>query len=273
MEFYSATDYRKAIKYLIERENDRGEKTSLASLAEAVRVQRPYLSKVMSGSADLNSDQLYLVCKFFDLSETETEYLELLLDYSRATLKERKDLLKKKIQTTQAIHLDIKKHVIAKEVNVESSAFSEYYLNHHMQIVHIALNVKKYQNLTNLSEALGISKDYLLEILKKLEELGLVQHSKDRYTTTTQSIHLPKNSSLLRPHQSIVRMQSLQQLNSRGRDPGNYSFSVTFSGDEEIRKRIQEEFLKFLKITQKIVSTGDTEEIYQINFDLFSWTK
>lgn len=273
MEFYSSTDYRKTIKYLIDRENTRGEKTNMSTLAESMRVQRPYLSKVMNGSADLNSDQAYLLCRFFDLTDKESEFFELLLEFSRSQLKEKKDLLKKRIQAIQSTYLDIKKHVVAKEINLESSEFSEYYLNHYMQIVHVALNVKKFQNIPKLAEALSINIDRLSEILKKLETLELVQFKGGKYITTPQSIHLPKDSSLLKPHQSMVRMQSLQQLNSRSTDLGNYSFSVTFSGDEDIKKKIQEDFLKFLKMTQKTVSEGGTEEVYQINFDLFSWTK
>lgn len=273
MEFYSSTDYRKVIKYLIERETSRGEKTNLSTLAEAMRVQRPYLSKVMNASADLNSDQVFLLCKFFELSEKESEYIEILLEYARSQLKEKKDVLKKRIQAIQGEYLDIKKHVVAKEVNLESSEFAEYYLNHYMQIVHVALNVKKFQHIPSLAQALSIDIESMNEILKKLESLGLIQFKGGKFTTTPQGIHLPKDSSLLKPHQSMVRMQSLQQINSRSRDPGNYSFSVTFSGDEDIKKKIQEDFLKFLKTTQKTVSEGGTEEVYQINFDLFSWTK
>lgn len=273
MEFYSALDYRRAIKYLVDKEKALGLDVNFSKLAEAIRVQRPYLSKVMNGSADLNSDQLYLLSQFFQLKEEEAEYLELLLEYSRAQLKEKKDHLKRKIQKIQALHLDIKKHVDAKNITPEDNHFSDYYLNHYMQVIHVALNIRRYQDPEKLALALNISKAFVLSILQKLEELSLVEFKNGKYKVTSRSIHLPKDSSLIKPHQALVRLRSLEQFQVKSHDPGNYSFSVTFSGDEQIRKRIQEEFLAFLKTSQKIVASGGTEEVYQMNFDLFSWTQ
>jgi hypothetical protein len=88
-----------------------------------------------------------------------------------------------------------------------------------------------------------------------------------------QSLHLPKDSSLIHPHQTLLRVKSIEHQQNKSQDAGNYAFSVTFSCDEEGRKKIQEEFLKYLKSVQKTVQNAGSEEVYQINFDLFSWTK
>ncbi|MGZ3790194.1 MAG: TIGR02147 family protein [Bacteriovorax sp.] len=273
MEFYSAIDYRKIIHFLVEREKSKGIDCNFARVAEAIRVQRPYLSKVMNGSAELNEDQLFLLCEYFEITGDELEYLELLLQFSKSAIKERKDFLKKQIHRIQSVKLDIKHHVEAEQIVPTNLLFTEYFLNPYMQIVHVALNIRKYQNVEKLAETLKVPKRTLGEILKKLEALNLIEYKNNRYTVTNQHLHLPKDSNLLFPHQTMLRVKSIEQNQTRSQDSENYTFSVTFSCDENSRKRIQEEFLKYLKTVQKIVHTAGTEEVYQLNFDLFSWTK
>lgn len=273
MNLYTSKNYREGIHFLIEREKARGAEVNFSRLSEAIRVQRPYFSKVMNGQADFNADQLYLLCHFFELAEEETDFLHLLLEYDRAAIKEKRDYLKSKIEKIQNKHLEIKKHMDSEEINPSSALYTQYYLNHYMQVVHMALLIKKYQNLEKLAHALSVSPEFIQDIVKRLEELGLVEYKNNRFHVTSRKIHLPKESPLLRPHQGVVRLQSMQRVQQKGMDPTQYAFSATFSGDEEIRQQIQQEFLKFIKTLQKYLAQGGTEEVYQLNFDLFSWTK
>jgi transcriptional regulator with XRE-family HTH domain len=273
MEFYSASDYRKILNFLVERQKAIGIDCNFAKVAEAIRVQRPYLSKVMNGSADLSEDQLHLVCEYFEISGDEKNYLELLLQYSKSGLKERKDFLKKQIQQLQSIKLDIKNNIEAEKISPTNVLFTEYFLNPQMQIAHVALNVKRFQNLEVLASVLNLTKKSLAEILNKLELLKLIEFKNNRFIVINQSLHLPKDSNLIHPHQTLLRVKSIEHQQNKSHDSGNYAFSVTFSCDEEGRKKIQEDFIKYLKSVQKTVQAAGTEEVYQINFDLFSWTK
>jgi uncharacterized protein (TIGR02147 family) len=273
MDFYSATDYRKILTFLVEREKGKGIDCNFSKVAEAIRVQRPYLSKVMNGAAELSEDQMHLVCEFFDITGDEKDYLDLLLQFSKSGLKERKDFLKKQIYKMQAVKLDIKNNLDVKEVKPDNLLFNEYFLNPHMQIVHVALNIKRFQHIDNLTDLLNINSVALADILRKLETLKLIEFKNNRYVVINQTMHLPKNSNLLHPHQALLRVKSIEHQQNKSLDSGNYAFSVTFSADEEARKKIQEDFLKYLKSVQKTVQNAGTEEVYQINFDLFSWTK
>jgi len=273
MEFYSAIDYRKILSFLVEREKAKGIDCNFSKLADAIRVQRPYLSKVINGSADLSEDQLHLACEYFNISGDEKNYLDLLLQYSKSGLKERREFLKKQIHKFQSIKLDLKNNIEAERISPSNSQFSEYFLNPNMQIVHVALNIKHYQNLEVLANRLNLSKKHLSEILKKLEILKLIEFKNNKYSVINQSIHLPQDSNLLHPHQTLTRVKSIEHQQVKSQDAENYSFSVTFSCDEEGRKKIQEDFVKYLKSVQKTVQNAGSEEVYQINFDLFSWTK
>lgn len=273
MEFYSSLDYRKILNYLVEREKAKGIDCSFSKVAEAIRVQRPYLSKIMNGSADFSEDQMHLLCEYFEINNDEKFYLELLLQYSKSGLKERKDALKKEIHRFQSLKLDLKNNIEAEKIRPDNLLFTEYFLNPYMQIVHVALNIKQYQNLERLALTLNLTKKSLAEILKKLEDLRLIEYKNNRYSVVNQTMHLPKDSNLLHPHQTLLRVKSIEHQQNKSQDTSNYAFSVTFSSDEDGKKKIQEDFIKYLKSVQKVVQTSGTEEVYQINFDLFSWTK
>lgn len=273
MEFFTNSDYRKLIQYLIEREKSKGVECTFSKLADAIRIQKPYMSKIMNGMADLSEDQLHLLCEYFSIDGEEKDYFELLLKFSKSALRERKDTLKKQILKIQSIKLDLKNNIEAEKISDHNPLFNEYFLDPHMQIVHVALNIKRFQNIDKLSQTLQISKNKISEILKKLENLKLIEFKNNRYHVTNQSLHLPKESNLFHPQQSLIRIKSIEQQQAKSIDSGNYSFSVTFSCDETGRKKIQEDFIKYLKSVQKTVQSSGTEEVFQINFDLFSWTK
>jgi hypothetical protein len=67
-------------------------------------------------------------------------------------------------------------------------------------------------------------------------------------------------------------MQCLHRLHSDTRED-DYSFSVTFSGDRATRNWLQQEFLALLSRAEAKVKKAKNEEVYQMNFDLFSWTE
>lgn len=273
MNIYSTDNYRKAIKILIENSKLKGIEITSSLLADQIRVQRPYFSKVMNNQSDLNSDQMFLLCNFFNLNEEEENYMQLLLDYARTGISLKKEKLKSKIKAIQNLNLDIKKHLKHEVITENSPLFNEYYLNPYMQIIHMALLIKRFQNINELVKVLNVNKEMIESVLVKLEQLKLIKKEKNKISVTKNKIHLPKNSFLFHPHQNMVRIQSIQKIQQKINDPNQYCFSATFTADDKIQKEIQLEFLKFLDKVKNHLSEGETKEVFQLNFDLFSWTK
>ena len=59
-------------------------------MADHMRIQKPYISKVINNMADFSSDQLYMACDFLGFGEDEKNYMLLLLELERTTYTERK---------------------------------------------------------------------------------------------------------------------------------------------------------------------------------------
>ena len=66
--------------------------------------------------------------------------------------------------------------------------------------------------------------------------------------------------------QKMKSIELIQKLKAEQK----YNFSVIFSATPEVKKEIQENFFKFLKQCQASVQDAKSQELYQLNFDLFS---
>ena len=77
---YEFIDYKLFLKKCIAQSEQRGFTTRLA---EAAGCQRSYFSTVLSGNIHLLPEHLFGICEFLKLSNDESEYLFLVLDYIR----------------------------------------------------------------------------------------------------------------------------------------------------------------------------------------------
>lgn len=277
MNIYESNNYRKILSELVSAKKFLDKAISFQNMAAHMRIQKPYLSKVINGSADLNSDQLYMACVYLELNEEDTNYLLLLLEYERSTFKRRRDLLHQQIEKIQFAKRD-SKNVLKKNTQQLSGAefdqtsHIEYYLDPIFVVVHVLLTLPKYlKNPNRIAEELHLSNDEFQEILKKLVSMNIIEIKDSKIVVLMKSIHLPRESKVVVPHQNLMRQLSQQRLTRLNIDQKKSIF-VTFAADEKARKEIEVEFNHFIAKVQNIVLNSEKSGCYQLNFDLFPWT-
>ena len=121
-----------------------------------------------------------------------------------------------------------------------------------------------------IAAALDIANGELLQILQRLENLGIIETHRQKIRVIVEYLHLPRDSSVYKVWRNAMRLHCLQHLN-RERRERDYSFCATFSGSWEVKNFVQAEFLSLLKKLEKLSLDCPQEDIFQINFDLFSW--
>lgn len=277
MDIFGSKDYRFIISASLEEKKSLNRKYTFQSMAAHMRIQKPYLSKVMNNRADFNTDQLYLACDYLGFDENEKDYLLLLLELERSSVEERRNELLDKVELIQESKRNTKE-VLGREIRemtpfeFDNSTYVDYYLNPLVMIVHICLTIPRFRNdLTLLSKELRIDYDQLEEIINKLSSMKLIEFSNKAIRVLLSTMHLPRESSIVLPHQQLLSQLSSQRKNglSIGKKK---SFSVTFSSNEDNRKDMEWEFNKFTKKIRELSQRGDKKHCYQINFDLFPWT-
>jgi len=273
MQVFEYGDYKTLLAAsLRDKKKTLGGRFTFRNMAKACRVESTYLSKVINHEGNLTNDQLFRAAEFLGLNKEERSYLFLLNQWQNASVPNFKKDLGEDLDKVRKKHLKTESHIDAKSLDVTSDAKSEYYLDPDLQIVHLFLTINKYrQNIKLIQEKLGISATRMGEILSKLRSLAIIDYQDGKCKVLVDNIHLSKEASIYKPHCVLVRLKSLENIFKTVGDE-SYNFSVVFSSDLEVRNKIQSKFMNFVKDIEGLVEKSSAEDVYQLNFDLFSWS-
>lgn len=276
MNIYQITDYREIIRYLVEERKKSESKFGFHKLSEAANIQKPYISKVLKGNANLNSDQMYAIAKCLRQSKEETEYILLCLEYDRTVFPDRKKDLKDRIRQIATESQDSSKHLKAKSLDTSdpNSTISKYYLDPLNQIIHSALTIPYYSiNPLILSKHLHINNTRLHDIIQFLKRENLLEEIDGKLIPKNRNLHLPRSSPLYNTWRNQLKLLAMQRINDQQEQSDTYSFNVIFTGNENTRNNIHNKFMEFLQYCESEVKNSTSiEKIFQMSFDLFPWT-
>lgn len=276
MNVYYSNDYRDFLKRAIEETRVSQGELTLNQVAEVMRINRSYLSRVLSGNANLSSDQMFLTCKFFNLNERETAFVQLLLELARTGLASRKKEIVKTINRMRSeaseTEFFLNQNTSKKTLEFDNT----YYLDPTIQIVHVALSCECYKNIEAqelapiLAKEIGFDPSHIDRAIELLQKQRLIVWENGAWRTEHDTLHLSPDSPLYDAWKIAIGALSQGRLHSIDKSQ-KHGFSVTFSADEEAALKVKILFLEFIKKSQKIVEEAPPKSLYQLNFDLFSW--
>lgn len=275
MNIYLESSYKQVLKLcLLEKKSQLPESFNFQKMAETCRIQKTYLSRVLNGSAHLNTDQLYSAMTFLNLNAEEKAFVQLLHEHERSILETRRRELQGEIRKIQAIHRKTEKHIQAPVKEATLEELGDYYLDPYCQLVHFFLTIPRYaRDMSLIAEELDLSKKTLSELLAKLERIGMIAKKGKEYKVVNRDLHLSSQSNLVKPFCVLMKVPLLEKIQRLSLDEG-YHFTVFFSTNERVRNQIQEDFLAFLKKAEKMVKADDRlEAVYQMCFDLLPWSR
>lgn len=271
MNIFEYTSYYEALADKVSELKAHSPKMTLAKLAQSALMQPSYLTNVLKGRCHFNSDQLFRLCEQLNFNIEEVDYLQLLLEYEKTAYARRKSILEKKIKEIRQHHLRAEKNLSVKPVELNPEELAQYYLDPYIQLVHIFLHSKKGRCTTEtITRQFSLSPSQATKIISTLEKLKYIKKNGMQFDVLVEGRHLPRDSQMAKPHLVLMRLKSLDQIQRLSTEQ-TYSFSATISTLPEVRTRIQAEFVKFLKASERLVNNHDPKHLYQINFDLFPW--
>lgn len=274
MNIFNILKYKAILKAkLVDLKAKKPGRYTFEALARACRVQKTYLSKVLNHDGNLSADQLYRACEFLKFSEDEFDYIYLVYEYETTQVDLRKKKIFEKITAYRRKYEVTESHIEAEiQKNSQTENLTNYYADPHLILVHMFCTVERFaKNPDSIGEFLGISKQRTAEIVTELCEMGVLKRSRNSIEVLKDNTHLSKLDTMYKVYRLQTRMKALELMNKE--ENPYYSFSVVFSSTARVREHIQENFMNFLKQTQKLVQNGEEEEVYQMNFDLLNWTE
>lgn len=269
---YEFNDYQNYLKNYVETQKKLGNSITYQQLADSMRMQKSYFSKIMAGNANLNLEQGYLLAKKLKLSLEEKEYLYLLIEHQRVSLKELQEELKKKIQQAQTQKTQTAEYIEQnRSLDLAQTEIQKYYLFAETQLIHLGLSIPKFQkDPSSLIKLLNISHRQFEDTIKTLRELKLIDVQGDKIKILKSGLYLPPDSPFFPQWSTQFKLKGIEQLKLL-EDKDKYSFTASFSGSDEDKEQIKLEYLKLLKRIEKIVKKSKAKHLYQIQFDLFKW--
>ena len=274
MNIYAENDYRKILAASLQEKKSIDSQLNFQRMAEAIRVQKSYLSNVLKGRSQLSADQLFLASNFLGFSIEQANYLNLLLEYDRSGVQDRKVILKKEITRIQTEQLESKAHLTAERIDLSPEKLFEYYLNPLHAIIHNALSIERYRrNPALLVDDLNVKAEHVERSIAVLEKCQIIQRRRTgrAIELILDHIHLPRESAVYPAFRNQLKQMSIARLQNN--EENDYSFWVTFSADDKTLLKLKQEFLALLKKTEASVRKAPAQNVYQMNFDLFSWTR
>ena len=184
-----------------------------ARLAEASRIGNTYFTNFLKGRANLNSDQVFALARELALSGEETHYLMLLKESDQCTLADRKKALRAEVDALRARALKTESHISAQVRRDEHELILTYYGDPWNKVVHLMLQIPRYANdPARIAGDLNLRPAQLNGVLKVLKDLGIIDWGEKRIEVVQKNFHLPKESPMLQPHQTLMRMKSATRL-------------------------------------------------------------
>jgi hypothetical protein len=272
MRIFDFNDYKAAIKWSLIQLKERDPRANSRALADACRIQKTYLSRVMNRDGHFSSDQLHLACQYLGLHQKERKYISLLHEADRSVVLERKEALLRDARKLQSKALNVESYLSAESLERNALQSSRYYLDPTMQLIHLFLTIPRFaKNPRLIEEKLDIARPELEDRLAKLAALKIITWDGAKCVVLKGLLHLSPDSEVYPFYRILVRTKALEKL-QKTVSKKDYSYSLWFSADEATRKTVQAKFLEFLIAIEPVIKAAPETDVYQLNFDLLSWS-
>jgi uncharacterized protein (TIGR02147 family) len=272
MNIYTKNCYRTVLRESVEARKILDPDNNFECLANAVRIPKSYLSKVLHAKADLSSDQLHLACVHLQMNDDEFAYMDLLLEHARTGLAARRQRLEHRIAAIQNQHASAEDYLSAPVAAADQiQGHAEYFLDPWASIVHMALLIPRFRDdLALTSRQLGLTAARLNETILLLEKLRFIERKQKKIHVLVEQMHLP-SSSLYRSWRAGLRSLGAAKVESMN-ETQSYSFSAVFTCDKKTEKEVRVRFLEMLKEIESAVGSATSTDVYQIEIGMFPWT-
>jgi transcriptional regulator with XRE-family HTH domain len=269
MKIYEYSNHRALIRDLIQANKKAGHDITSQKVAEAAGVTGSFLSQALSEKQEFSNDQVFAICRYFDLGEDEAEYAVLLNEYSRSQSKKRRQELYRQIEEAQHAHLRFVEYVKFDMIDRESSPVDDYLCDTYAPVVDSFMEDDRYlKNPEALRRKLNLDPepfDRALDLNLKANILGV---DKDGYHRKHGELMVYKINLAAKYNAVLSRLKSVEKI-FKG-DDSDFLGTLIFCANDEFVTRIKAEILTEHNTWKtRFQSENDKDDLLFVNLDLF----
>lgn len=266
VKIYDFLNYKEFVQNWILLQPKKGH-GSLNKIAKALGVHSTLISHIFNGDKELNLEQGLKLCKFLDLNKKESQFLILLIQYSRAGSDDLKKFLKEQIEVIQEDALELKNRLKT------TGHFSEedrgrFYSNWYYSAIRLATDIKNYRSSIEISKALNLPEDVVVKVLSFLTSTGLCVKKDQKYFIGPTATHVEAGSPFVTNHHRNWRLKAIERHLSLSSTELAFTSPLTMS--ETDCKLLKKKIINFIEDAQTLVAKSPPEELRCLNID---WIK
>lgn len=264
MTLFQTEDYRGFVKAHVAALPKKGH-GELSKIARAIGVHQTLLSLVLGGERDLTLEQAHDLANYLGLTELESEYFSLLVQFARAGNPRYKSAVREKIEKIRADSMKISKRVKHGKVLSDQQRAIHYSSWIYSAVRLFASTEPNGKSLEQIQERFHLTRQRALEVLSFLESCELVVKVGELYLMGKQRTFLEHGSPHLLKHHSNWRIKVLEQADQISESELMFTSPVSLSKKDfaALRERTAGFIAEFLKT----VEASPAEELACINID------
>jgi uncharacterized protein (TIGR02147 family) len=252
------------MKHYLRSEAERG---TLSRAADALGCQRSLLSRVMNSHVHITPDQAYSLTEFLRFSPMESEYFHTLVEFERASGSSYRGALEAKLARLRKASSDLSDRIQRPPPKFHELDAATYFSGWTWSAIHFLTSSKRYQTIEAISARLTIPLKLVEQILRRLEEMGMVRQERSKWIYHSGEFHLPKDSPYVCMHHSNWRQRAALSAQAPNGDGIHFTNVQTISRKdlETLRNMV----LKFIGECKAVVDPSEPEEAIALTVDLF----
>ena len=241
-----------------------------SKLAEVIGCQSGYISQVLNGQAQLSLEQGFKAAEFLSLDERGRKYFLIMIESARAGTKELRTHFEKELDHLREEFLNIKQRVGDSRTLTEKEQ-SIYYSSWHYLAVHVISSLENYDNAKSIAGALQIPESVVNQVLLFLLQSGIVKEERGKLVSGLTSVHLNRESPLIRQHHTNWRVAAIQSLVTNSKTDVHYSTVSSLSKEDS--ELLRAEMVKLIEKYVEVVKPSKEEVMFGFNLDFYNLIK
>lgn len=267
MDIFEFESYQDFIRSWLSDQPKKG-RGLLRAWAEKYSIHPSLLSQILSGKRLLTAELADAISDEMQLSETESEHLQLLVRLEQAGTYKLKAKIQKKVEEAKAKAKTISSRVKSNSTLSEEQK-SEFYSNWTYSAIRNLTAIAKFQNSPAIAQKLNLPKSHVDRIIEFLIETGLCKIENNQLRVGSQKTYVAADSHLVLQHHQNWRLQAISKMPLRRNE--NLFLTIPMSLSEVDADRIRSRIPSWFEEIQKIVGPSDSETARCLNLDFFEY--
>jgi uncharacterized protein (TIGR02147 family) len=264
---YEFQDYKIYLNHWVSKQPKAGH-GEYRRIAKDLGVSTTMISQVFKSDKHLSLEMGAELCDYLNLSEDESEYLLLLLEFQKAGSYKLQQRLKKQILKRQDRAQKLENR-LRKDADLSEENKAVFYSSWIYSAVRLLSDISTYNDSLEIAKRLNLDKNLVEKVIDFLLDQKLCTRQGGKLKMGPTSTHIGTSSLLLSKHHQNWRLQGFNKMILN--DNNNLFFTGPLVLSKELADEIRMQLPNFIQETIAKVHSSKSEVVRCFNIDWYEY--